>query len=253
MIRIVNLRNYVAKDNEVLIKVDRSNKILGNKFYMKAEAYRNKVCDDYANWFNAKVNNNDISVMQELNRILNIARNNDIALGCWCYPKRCHSETIKAWLENNLNNKGGFNMKQKNIINKDITTITEGVIVHQVNNKHVMGAGLAKQLRAKYPQHYADYLRQPLNLGDVVATLINKNLVVCGLVAQDGYGRDKCYTVYNALAKSLMKVNKLATLANKPVYIPYGIGCGLAGGDWSIVESLIRRCCPQAIICKYSK
>ena len=110
MIRIVNLRNYVAKDNEVLIKVDRSNKILGNKFYMKAEAYRNKVCDDYANWFNAKVNNNDISVMQELNRILIIARNNDIALGCWCYPKRCHSETIKAWLENNLNNKGVDNM-----------------------------------------------------------------------------------------------------------------------------------------------
>ena len=105
MIRIVNLRNYVAKDNEVLIKVDRSNKILGNKFYMKTEADRNKVCDDYANWFNAKVNNNDISVMQELNRILIIARNNDIALGCWCYPKRCHSETIKAWLENNLNNK----------------------------------------------------------------------------------------------------------------------------------------------------
>ena len=110
MIRIVNLRNYVAKDNEVLIKVDRSNKILGNKFYMKTEADRNKVCDYYANWFNAKVNNNDISVMQELNRILIIARNNDIALGCWCYPKRCHSETIKAWLENNLNNKGADNM-----------------------------------------------------------------------------------------------------------------------------------------------
>ena len=115
-------------------------------------------------------------------------------------------------------------MKQLTIINKDITTITEGIIVHQVNNK-----------------------------GDVVATLINKNLVVCDLVAQDGYGNDRCYTIYNALAKSLMKVNKLATLANKPVYIPYGIGCELAGGDWNIIENIIRKCCPQAIICKYSK
>ena len=115
-------------------------------------------------------------------------------------------------------------MKQLTIINKDITTITEGIIVHQVNNK-----------------------------GDVVATLINKNLVVCDLVAQDGYGEDRCYTIYEALAKSLMKVNKLATLANKPVYIPYGIGCELAGGDWNIIENIIRKCCPQAIICNYSK
>ena len=34
----------------------------------------------------------------------------------------------------------------------DITTITKGVIMHQVNCQNVMGAGVAKALYTKYPQ-----------------------------------------------------------------------------------------------------
>ena len=35
---------------------------------------------------------------------------------------------------------------------KDITTITKGVIMHQVNCKNVMGSGVAKALYTKHPQ-----------------------------------------------------------------------------------------------------
>jgi len=35
---------------------------------------------------------------------------------------------------------------------KDITTITKGVIMHQVNCQDVMGSGVAKALYTKYPQ-----------------------------------------------------------------------------------------------------
>lgn len=99
MIRIVNLRNYNLKEGEVLIRVDRYNKILGNKFYMHNESERDLVCDKYQEWFDKQIKNRNLDVLNELRRIYKIAQVNDIALGCWCYPKRCHSETIKRFLE----------------------------------------------------------------------------------------------------------------------------------------------------------
>ena len=98
MIRIVNLRSYSLKPNEVLIKVDRSNKILGNKYYMESEQHRDLVCNQYAQWFE----NKSESVLEELRRIYRVAREKDVALGCWCYPKRCHSESIKSFLDKYL-------------------------------------------------------------------------------------------------------------------------------------------------------
>ena len=102
MIRIANLRNVKLNPNEILIKVDRSS-ILGNPFYMHNESERNSVCDQYESYFNNiiahKNDPNNTAFMNELRRIYKIAKNNDIVLGCWCYPKRCHSETIKRFLE----------------------------------------------------------------------------------------------------------------------------------------------------------
>ena len=42
--------------------------------------------------------------------------------------------------------------------NSNITEVTQGVIVHGCNAQGVMGSGVAKQLRAKYPEIYVDYL-----------------------------------------------------------------------------------------------
>lgn len=102
MIRIVNLRNYKLNEGEVLIKVDRSS-VLGNPFYMSDESKRDEVCDKYYNYFCNKVNIKDIAFMNELRRIYKIAKVNDVALGCWCFPKRCHSEVIKSFLDKFLN------------------------------------------------------------------------------------------------------------------------------------------------------
>ena len=99
MIRIVNLRNYKVAKNEVLIRVDRYNRILGNKFYMHSESERDLVCDKYQRWFDVQIKNRNLDVLNELRRIYKIAKVSDVALGCWCYPKRCHSETIKSFLE----------------------------------------------------------------------------------------------------------------------------------------------------------
>ena len=102
MIRIVNLRNYTLKENEILYKVDRSNKILGNWFFMHNEKERDIVCDKYQKWFDIAITNKNERVLNELRKIYKLAKIQDVALGCWCYPKRCHSETILKFLQQYL-------------------------------------------------------------------------------------------------------------------------------------------------------
>jgi len=36
-----------------------------------------------------------------------------------------------------------------------------------------------------------------------------------------------------------------------PIYIPFGIGCGLGGGDWEEVVKLLEEDATNAVICKY--
>jgi len=75
---------------------------LGNPFAMKSEADRDAVCDQYQAWFDHKVKNGDERVMDELRRLYRLAKKGDLVLGCFCAPKRCHGETIKAFLETHL-------------------------------------------------------------------------------------------------------------------------------------------------------
>lgn len=134
------------------------------------------------------------------------------------------------------------------IINGNILDVTRGIIVHQVNCRRVMGAGLALQIRRKYPRHYADFISRIPHLGGLVITQVNTNLYVVGVYSQDGYGGTACQTNYAALQKGLAAVQKMACELGLPVYIPFKIGCGLAHGDWTIVQSIISKTVPAATI-----
>ena len=142
-------------------------------------------------------------------------------------------------------------------INKDILTVETGIICHQVNCMGVMGSGLAKGIRNKWPEVYEAYLRfaeaGKLVLSSIQLVSINDQLAVANLAGQYRYGRGK-HTDYAALRRCLRKLENLRhnTLQdpNFPIYIPYGMGCGLGGGDWKIVEAMIYKEIPDAIICK---
>ena len=99
MIRIVNLRNYPPKENEVLIKVDRTT-VVGNMFHMrdKSQKERDRVCNLYENYFQYKYSTNT-EFHDYIQNIYLVSLKYDVALGCWCYPKRCHSETIKEFID----------------------------------------------------------------------------------------------------------------------------------------------------------
>lgn len=103
MIRVVNVKTYKQNAEEIFFKIDRTSP-LGNPFHMEDETQRARVCEYYKVWFNDKVKKqDDTNFLNYLEFIYNKAKNNNIALGCWCSPKQCHGEVIKEYLEEKLN------------------------------------------------------------------------------------------------------------------------------------------------------
>lgn len=95
MIEICNLRTE-KPIYEYDLKVDRSNKILGNQYYMHNESERDLVCEQYKLWIYKKLLQKDKNVIAELERITKIYKKyGKLRLFCWCAPKRCHAETIR--------------------------------------------------------------------------------------------------------------------------------------------------------------
>ncbi|ATO28897.1 Appr-1-p processing protein [Bacillus atrophaeus] len=140
------------------------------------------------------------------------------------------------------------------IVKGNILDATEDIIVQQVNCKGVMGAGLAKAILKRYPNVKSEYqsfrnfnLNKGLTDKDLLG-LVNYVRVTDGKVIANVFGQieikknrfDKTvYTKTEALTRGLKEVKELSKQLNKSVAIPYGIGCGLAGGDWNIVSELI--------------
>ena len=121
------------------------------------------------------------------------------------------------------------------------------IIVHQVNCQGVMGAGLAKQVKSKYPQVFQAYqqeCRKPEDslLGSALIVDAQDGRYIANCFAQKGYGRQQQQTDYAALRSSLQAVRSFAEAdPAKSVAIPYGIGCGLGGGDWRTVLEIITQ------------
>lgn len=145
------------------------------------------------------------------------------------------------------------------IIEKDITTVTEGVVAHQVNCMGYMGCGVALAIRKKWPLAYERYIpygkktgNGSLRPGMVQMVKVSERLWVANLAGQDNIGRTQRMTDYEALKKCLAK---LASWRDKSspvqgIYFPYGMGCHNAGADWAVVEPMIVKYIPDVIFCK---
>lgn len=141
------------------------------------------------------------------------------------------------------------------IVNGNILKANENIIAHQTNCKGSMGAGLAKQIKEKWPQVYSDYLvyccahkRDGRELlGTIWMSYVFDDyeivpVTVCHLFGQDGYSSESKGTDYKALEKALNRLKKYAEVAHDSIAIPYKLGCGLGGGDWDgVVYPMIER------------
>lgn len=119
------------------------------------------------------------------------------------------------------------------------------LICHQVNCCGVMGAGLAKQIKKKYPVVFSEYKKflgmlkeigeDPL--GVIHTVRVEPNVAIVNIFGQREYGKYGLHTDYAALRRAFKTIAQL--YPNEKIRIPCKIGCGLAGGDWNIVSQII--------------
>ena len=145
------------------------------------------------------------------------------------------------------------------------------IICHQVNCQGVMGSGIAKQLRDKWPEvfdSYCNFLQYNyMNgicrysydfLGRCLLTQCNEKgtsnfQFIANFFSQDKYlPRAICHTDYDAFRKCCkqlkLQIKEVLLVSYKykfkketlTIGFPYKIGCGLAGGDWSIISKIIE-------------
>lgn len=124
----------------------------------------------------------------------------------------------------------------------DLLSGPEKYILHGCNAQGVMGSGVALQIKEKYPEAYEYYMyshvTDGLDMGSII-TVACEDRIIVHCITQEYYGRNKncVYVDYNAVKNCLHLVNHNFKCAD--VAMPK-IGCGLANGDWNIVEKIIN-------------
>ena len=115
-------------------------------------------------------------------------------------------------------------------------------IIHGCNSHGVMGSGVAKVIREKYPQVYKDYSfaynSYGLELGAIIVSVQDDEKVIHNAITQRDYGRDssRVYVSYWAIAEAFCKINQWGI---KEIALPK-IGAGLANGDWNVISAIIE-------------
>lgn len=121
------------------------------------------------------------------------------------------------------------------------------VIAHVVNDGATRwgGRGFANAVRRKWPPVQDDFRqwaeRCPHNhrLGNTHVCQVDDETSVFSMIAQHGYGKSRLPRIrYHHLADTLSQLCDFAQREEASVHMPR-IGCGEAGGNWSIVQDLI--------------
>lgn len=130
------------------------------------------------------------------------------------------------------------------------------ILLHQVNCCSVMGAGIAKQIKELYPSVFNTYLNhlsqfadvrvgrfvtKPDALGTIDVSPVDDGMLVgvVNIFGQMLYGKSHKHTSYDALDCAFNSVSEMFSDADVEFHFPK-IGCGLGGGDWLIVKSIIE-------------
>ena len=121
------------------------------------------------------------------------------------------------------------------------------IFCHQCNCFGKMGAGIAAQIAKKYPE-VAQKDRQNFlekgaygQFGTILPVDCHDGRICVNMYSQFTYGRGKQQTDYEKFEECLRRLSMfLKDYPDRRVGFPYMIGCGLAGGDWAVIESMIE-------------
>ena len=127
----------------------------------------------------------------------------------------------------------------------NVVECSEKAILHGCNAQGVMGSGVAKAIKEKYPEAFSKYRKRQetsgLNLGDCIVAIGSDGKYIFNAITQEFYGKDgKRYLNYEALYNVLTGVNFAARQADIESIAMPKIGSGLAGGSWNIIQSMIE-------------
>ena len=133
-------------------------------------------------------------------------------------------------------------------VDGDLLTFDRAEILgHQTNFAGVMGGGIALAIKNKLltPEQYQSYTDFCLKhgeraLGEVQMFRLQDNRIVANLFCQNDWNTGPCLTNYTAMKKCLTTVAQAAETLGYNVAFPGNMGCGIAGGDWNTVSTLIR-------------
>jgi hypothetical protein len=148
----------------------------------------------------------------------------------------------------------------------DLLNIESGIIAHQVNYQKHMGGGVARLLANKYPSlepQYVDFIEEfnenyidetGEHAGDHILGQVyyheteGGELIIANCFSQmDRMHGDRVYdggfqlgiTSYNDILTCFSKIRNEYGW-DLPLYVPFGYGCGIAGGNWVVVEALLE-------------
>ena len=135
------------------------------------------------------------------------------------------------------------------------------IIVHCCNDKGGWGAGFVMAISKKWPEpeeryrrwfttgYKADSIIKPLELGDIQNVMVDDTtgfLYVCNLIGQHDTRPDSegiSPIRYDAIFRGLTRLQRQIERSNgsRPiaVHMPR-MGAGLAGGDWNIIEAIVK-------------
>lgn len=146
----------------------------------------------------------------------------------------------------------------------DIFESGADVICHQVNCQGVMGSGVARQVKERYPHVFEEYKKRcdvlrhcgGILMGTIQTVPINKHQSIANLYAQYRFGYDgKRYTDYMALKNCLVHIYRDFLNTGYTIAFPYLMSCARGGGDWNIVykmiEDIFKDYDGDILICKY--
>ena len=144
----------------------------------------------------------------------------------------------------------------------DITKCEERILIHQTNCVNKMASGVAKAIFTKWPNVKSEYHgfcegTSPNDLIGNVQHVVTSGPVVFNVFSQYNRGRDgKLYTNYTAVKAGFYNV--LAKLDyifwneddnGGNIALPYLYGCGLGGGEWSVVSNIIDEVFGDRAVC----
>lgn len=123
------------------------------------------------------------------------------------------------------------------------------IIFHVCNIQVVMGTGIAKEIKNKYPRAWnSDQMTgrddvKKLSEFSLAMRGPDQKQTVLNLYAMRYYGRESRKLNYEYFYTGLTKIKHWITkmgIENEGLAFAYGSGCQNAGGDWQIVEAMLK-------------